>query len=130
MACAFKHKMIALDTNMLLAIANEKIDIFSQIKNEFGNSAQIVVPKEVIYELEVIARESKKLESAAKIAFHELKANNAKILAGKGNADNALLELARKGVIIATNDKQLKKEIKKLNGGIIFTRKRRFLVFS
>ena len=122
---------IAIDANMLLAIANDKIDVFSQIRNEFGKKAEIIVPKQIMDELKMLAKQNKKNEKAVEIAMHEIEANDVKIQGVDAkNADEALIALARDGAAIATNDKALKKEVKKLNAGIIFTRKRRFLVFS
>ena len=122
---------IAIDANMLLAIANDKIDVFSQIRNEFRKKAEIIVPKQIMDELKMLAKQNKKNEKAVEIAMHEIEANDVKIQGVDAkNADEALIALARDGAAIATNDKALKKEVKKLNAGIIFTRTRRFLVFS
>jgi rRNA-processing protein FCF1 len=44
------------------------------------------------------------------------------------NADKALVKLAEKGAIVATNDRELKKEVKKVNGSIMFLRQKRFIV--
>ena len=122
---------IAIDANILLAIANDKIDVFGQIRDEFGSKAELVVPRQVMDELKLLSKQNKKNENAVEIAIQQIKANNAHILeVNAKNADEALIALAREGAAIATNDKGLKKEVKKLNAGIIFTRKRRFLEFS
>ncbi len=122
---------IAIDANILLAIANEKIDVFGQIRDEFGSKAEIIIPKQVIDELKMLAKRNKKNEKAAEIAMQGLRKNDVKTAeVDAKNADGALLALAKEGAIIATNDKALKKEVKKLNAGVIFTRKRRFLEFS
>ena len=122
---------IAIDANMLLAIANVKIDVFGQIGNEFGKRVEIIIPRQVIDELKIISKRSRKNENAVKIAMQEIEKNGVKIQeVDAKNADGALIALAREGTAIATNDSALKKEVKKLNVGIIFTRKRRFLAFS
>ncbi|MBI2530295.1 MAG: hypothetical protein HYW05_04095 [Candidatus Diapherotrites archaeon] len=122
---------IAIDANMLLAIANEKIDVFGQIRDEFGKTAEIIIPRQVIDELKILSKRNKKNENAVKIAMQEIEKNDARIReVNAKNADEALIALAREGTAVATNDSALKKEVKKLNAGIIFTRKGRFLAFS
>lgn len=122
---------IAIDANILLAIANDKIDVFGQIRDEFGSKAELVVPKQVMDELKILSKRNKKNENAVEIAMHEIGKNDVKIREVHAkNADEALIALAKEGATVATNDNGLKKEVKKLNAGIIFTRKRRFLAFS
>ena len=46
------------------------------------------------------------------------------------NADDALKKLSEEKTIIATNDKELKKRVKELNGQVLFLRQKKFLELS
>ena len=122
MASAGK-RMIALDTNILLAMQKFKIDVFQEAKSLFGNP-EIVLPLAVKKEVEELAKKNK----AARVAEIALKKEGIKIVkTGAEKADDALLELAKQNMVIATNDWELKKKIKQAGGMIIHVRKRKFL---
>jgi len=116
---------VALDTNMLLAIKKLKIDIFEEIKESIGK-AEFLIPVQVIKEMQKLSEKNKNLEKASNIALQLIKKNKAKEIQSKEkDADKALIELAKKGIIIATNDKELKKKVLKVKGKILNIRKRK-----
>jgi rRNA-processing protein FCF1 len=122
------EKVIALDTNMLLSIEQFKVDALGQMKALEGK-ASFVLPYQVWHELQGLKKQSKTLERRAKIAeevVRKRKVKKVRVLAA--NADKALVKLAEKGAIVATNDRELKKEVKKVNGSIMFLRQKRFIV--
>ena len=120
------HKMIALDTNMLLSIRQHKIDVFGECQ-ELLPGARFVVPKQVLKELLQLKLKSKALEHGVNIALGELKKNNVLVKTVRArNADEALQKLSKEAVI-ATNDKELRKKIKQLNGMTIFLKKKKLL---
>ena len=122
------EKMIALDANMLLSIEQFKVDVLSQIKLLEGR-VKFVIPFQVWKELQSLKKRGKTLEKRVKIAEQLIKKRKVKrVRVTAENADKALVKLAEKGAIVATNDKALKKEIKKVNGIIMFLRKRSFIV--
>ena len=122
------EKMIALDANMLLSIEQFKVDVLSQIKLLEGK-VKFVIPFQVWKELQSLKKRGKTLEKRVKIAEQLIKKRKVKrVRVTAENADKALVKLAEKGAIVATNDKALKKEIKKVNGIIMFLRKRSFIV--
>ena len=121
-------KMIALDTNMLLSIEQFKVDALGQMKDLEGK-VSFVLPFQVWKELQGLRKESKTLERRVKIAEEVVKKRKVKkVRVQAENADKALVKLAEKGAIIATNDRELKKEVKKVNGSIMFLRQKRFIV--
>ena len=116
---------VALDTNMLLAIKKLKIDIFEEIKESIGK-AEFLIPVQVIKEMQKLSEKNKNMEKASNIALQLIKKNKAKEIQSKEkDADKALIELAKKGIIIATNDKELKKKVLKVKGKILNIRKRK-----
>ena len=125
-----QNKVVAFDTNMLLAFAQFKTDIFSQAKGLFGEKVDFVVPKMVLVELRSLARKSKKMEKDVELVFGIIKKNNVMEIDEKAqNTDEFLEKLAAKGIIIATNDRALRKKIK-VFGSHIFLKKKRFLAFE
>ena len=121
-------RVVALDTNMLLSIEQFKVDVLSQIQ-EMEGRISFVLPGQVWKELQGLKKESKTLAKRVKIAEELIKKRKVKKVRVLGrNADQALVNLAKKGVMVATNDKALKKEVKKVNGNIIFLRKKRYMV--
>ena len=100
---------VILDTNALMAIAEFKLDIFSELIGK-----EIVTLSGVIDELEKIQLEQRgKFKLAAKLALQILKSKGIKILKSKGNVDNVLVEHSRKGVLVLTQDIALKKRLTK-----------------
>jgi len=127
MALMNKASKVALDTSMLLSIAQFKVDVFEQISRELGKS-QFFVIEPVQKELLRLSKQGKKLGLQAAIADRLIKLNHAKILkVSEKNADTALEELGKKGYFIATNDKELRKKIKQKNGRIIFIKQKKLI---
>lgn len=121
---------IAVDTNMLFAQEQFKVRIVEEIQGILHN-AKIFVPMQVLEELEKLEGKSKRLEKQARIARQVLKEEKiGKIKVFAENADKALLLLSKKGFIIATNDKALRKKIKESNGKCITLRKKKYLILE
>lgn len=123
----FKER-VALDTNMLLAINELKLDVFEEIKKRFGR-VEFLVTSNTLKEMKQLKKEGKKKESSARIGEKLIKINKCKILKeGKEiNADKELIELSKEGVIIGTNDKDLKNKIKEEGGKVIFIRQKKII---
>ena len=121
---------VALDTNMLLAAEQFKIRLVEEIESKLSK-AKIVIPNQVITELEKLAGRSKKLEKQVKIAMQIIKNEGVKQMEVKAsNADKALLTLAKQGFIIATNDRELRKKVKKSFGKCLILRKKKYLTLE
>lgn len=118
---------VALDTSMLLSIGELKIDVFEEISKKLGKT-QFFVIEPVQKELLKLSKQGKKLCLNAEIADRLLKLNHAKILkVEEKNADRALEKLSQKGVIIATNDRELRKKIQAKSGRIILIKQKKFI---
>jgi len=117
---------VAIDTNMLLAINELKVDVFTQIKQTLGK-VEFVVPKQVFEELIKIEKKGKTAQKNVNIAKILMKKNNVKkVRVNAKNADSALLKLS-KGALIASNDKELKKAVQKNSGHVIYLRQGKFI---
>ena len=109
---------VILDTNFLLSCVKQKIDLFEQIESIFPG-AELVVPKQVIEELETLKnrRELKvKERESAYIALQLIEKNikKIKILEFEGGADRVIMNysLSNKNIVVATLDGGIKKHLK------------------
>lgn len=123
-----KRKVIAMDTNFLTAILQFRVDVFSEIKSEFGSNIKFVVPAQVNSELERISEKGGKIAMAVKIAKEAMRKNKVgEVEVSARNADSALAKIAQDGAVVATNDRNLKKRIKALGGTVIYLRQKKFI---
>ncbi|MFH1257239.1 MAG: PIN domain-containing protein [Candidatus Diapherotrites archaeon] len=126
-----KARGVALDANMLLAVEQFRVDLKEGLKNIFGGKIEVVVPTQVMEELERLGGKEKKLQRAASVAEKVLKQLNAvEKKVDARNADEALLLLSEKGYIVATNDWELKKKIMKKGGKVLHLRQKKRLEFA
>lgn len=106
---------IVIDTNSLIYAAKEKIDVISELKRM--GFTKIIIPNEVLKELEVIQTDKKQKgadKNAAKLALQISKFSKVDtIYLGKGHPDDKILEFAvSKNFSVLTNDKILRKRLK------------------
>ena len=106
---------IIIDTNALIYAAKEKLDVITELKKM--GFTKIVIPKEVLSELEHIQTDKKKKgadNAAAKLALQIIKFSKIDtIYLGKGHPDDKILEFAMaKNFAVLTNDRILKKRLK------------------
>ena len=107
-------KKVILDTSFILSCIRNKIDFFEEIELR---GIQILIPKEVIAEIEGIYKSKKKLQfkEEAKLALKLLENSRfKKIILKDDNVDEGLIKAAEedKEVIIATLDREIKEKIK------------------
>jgi len=107
-------KETILDTNFILSCIRNKIDFFEEIK---FMGFKILIPKEVINELEKIAKSKKKLKfrDESKIALQLLKKNPIEIInLEEKNTDKGIIKLSKKNrnYIVATLDKEIQEKVK------------------
>ncbi len=118
-------KKALLDTNFILTCVKQKIDFFEDLKLR---GFHILIPKEVIAEIENIAESKKKLRfrDDSKLALKLLKANKfKKISLDSKNVDNGIIEFAKPypDIIIGTLDSEIKKKAK--NQKLVIREKKR-----
>lgn len=114
---------VLLDTNALLLPHQSRIDIFAELERlGFGRP---LVPKGVLRELESIAAAgSPRDRTAARIGM-ELATTRCEILPGEGEVDDLLVKAAvERGLAVATNDKELKRRLRKVGVALVYPRKK------
>ncbi|MEK6932633.1 MAG: ribonuclease VapC [Nanoarchaeota archaeon] len=114
--------IIVLDTNIILDAVKFKVDLFEEIRRISNFPYKIAILDKTLEELED--------KPNAKLALSLIKKKNINIIkTNQGYVDDMLLDLD-KNHIIATNDKELKNKIKKLNKPIITLRQKKYLIIE
>ena len=106
---------VILDTNFLIYCAKNKMDYASEIMKIMDEGYELVVPEQVISELNELSKSAKKYDDklGAKIALKILELNSVKILPVRAKyADDALIRLSKEDRnIVATMDLELRKKV-------------------
>ncbi len=128
-------KKIIIDTNFFVSAIRFKIDIFSELQRICDFKYIIYIVDGTIGELEKLAETGKpKDKIAARISLELIKKEKIKItkISSKNkrvkNVDLLILNLIKEGnFIVATQDKELKREIRKKRVPLIVLRQKRYL---
>ena len=126
-------KKIILDTNFLLIPGIFCVDIFSEIKRVCDFKYELCVIDRTINELEHIVISSKgKYKKAASLSLELIKKNRVKIIKTEKNmsVDDSIVLLSNKNCIVATQDKDLKRRLKKVRIPIITMRQKRYVILE
>ena len=120
---------VLIDTSSIIFSFCLKKDIFSNIE-DLGFVPLLI--SSVVEELKKIAKRNSKYAVAARYALKVIeerkKEKRIKIIKTKGNADEAIERIAKKKKIrVCTNDKEMKKRIKKLGLEILTVKSNGFV---
>lgn len=118
-------KKVILDASFILTCVKQKVDFFEYLEMQ---GFQILIPKEVVREIENISVSKKKLRfrEDAKLALKLLKGNKfKKISLDSENVDNGIIDFAKRDseIIIGTLDSEIKKKAK--NQKLVIREKKR-----
>ncbi|MBI4452300.1 DUF188 domain-containing protein [Candidatus Woesearchaeota archaeon] len=122
-------KRIILDTNFLMIPFQFNVDIFSELERICHFNYGLFVFDAAIRELKkIIEVQAGKSKKAAILALKLVKSKNVKILESEENyVDKAILENLDKDVIVATQDKVLRKKLLEKGISVIMLRQRKYL---
>ncbi|MEK6874914.1 MAG: PIN domain-containing protein [Nanoarchaeota archaeon] len=125
-------RRIIIDTNMLLVPIQFKLDIFNQINQICTFNYDLCIVDKTITELDQIIQQGKLLDRrAARVAKLLVEQKKVKILdTTNTKADDAITELSKPGIIIATNDRLLKQRAKQKGAQILTLRQKKYLMLE
>ena len=140
---AEKKKIVLLDTNFLLIPAQFKVDIFAELGRICDFSYEVVVLEATVNELQGIMEDktaSAKDRRAAGLGLQLIKAKNVRVIKVERKVfkspDKAILEFAVAGnrlvnrsVFVATQDKELKDNLRARGVCVIILRQKQHLAF-
>ncbi len=111
-------KRVLLDTNALMAMAQFRIDIFTEVEKVLDEPYQIGVLSATIAELEKNqAEQAGKHKWAAKLALSIIKAKikvkKILMIREAGMVDELLVKHSQEGDLVLTQDRELKKRLSK-----------------
>lgn len=122
-----QKKQVLIDTNFLFIPFRFKIDVFSEIKNIIGEY-EAVLSNIIVRELEGLASGSGKHAREAKLALSMLRQKNIRIVETQTPADEWIYDYAVENkAIVATNDSELAKKLKKQGIKVIVLRNKSVL---
>jgi rRNA-processing protein FCF1 len=119
---------VILDANFLIDMIKFKIPL-EEIHELLSHDAEIFTLNSVLEELKRIAGKSGKDARYAKAALKLIESKKIGILSSEKRTDEALLFFADQSTIIATNDKSLRKKLRKKGVKSIFIRAKKRLDF-
>ena len=114
---------VLLDTNFLVSSVKFKVDVFLELK---GNELFLTGP--VFDELRKLARTKGRDSMAAKVALKMIKERDLKVL--KTEEKEADLSLLQEGYAVATQDKKLRKKLRKAGMKIIYIRQKKYVLLE
>lgn len=122
-------KKIILDTNFLMVPLQFRVDIFSEFNRICDFNYRLYIFERTIDELRtIVEKQPAKHKKAAQFGLKLIKLKNIGLLkSGQSGVDNDILEYAGKDVIIATQDAELKRELREKNIPIIILRQKKYL---
>ncbi len=124
---------IIIDTNFLLIPVVFKVDIFAEIERICNFPYELCVVEKTVEELAKIVCKGKKKDAiAARIGDLLIKEKHVAMLpmVGSHTVDDALVKYGKQGAIIATQDKDLKRNLKSLGVRCIVLRQKSFLLLE
>ena len=119
------------DTNFLLIPANYKVDIFYELQ-EFGVVEPFII-QPILKELDRLVKKGGSDGKAAKLGLTLIEKKGIKIIKISHHAestDDDLIEYAKKGYTVCTQDRKLIEKLKKEKLPVIFLRQKRKLVME
>ena len=123
-------KIVVFDSSAIFMLFEYSINLKQELTRLLG-SYEIIVPSKIVEELKFLSEKGKdKKKQYAKAALKLIE--NYKIITDKSeNADNAVLNIAKKlNGIVFSNDKELKKRAKKEEIKTIFMRNKKYLMIN
>ena len=124
-------KKIILDTNFLMIPYEFRVDIFSEFDRIFSLNYRLYIYEESINELKNISEMQKGRDKlAAKFALKLIKLKNIGVIKSEHkDVDSIILENADENAIIATQDSNLRRELRKMGASVILLRQKKYLTY-
>ncbi|HSU73013.1 MAG TPA: PIN domain-containing protein [Candidatus Binatia bacterium] len=115
------------DTNFLIKCIEWKIDFFSEFERVCDFAYDVVLLDCVLDELAAYGAEGGKKKETANVALLVLSKKPVKTVHAGGHADDALVKLATKHDVVATQDQELKRRLKEKGVPVVVIREKGYL---
>lgn len=119
---------IIFDTNFLFVTFEFNIDLITQIERLVGSKTQFYIYEGTLSELENIEKKGDKNKKFLPLITTMFKRYQFKIIESNQNyIDDQILEHSNKGILIATNDKELRQQLWKIPCRVLYMRQKAYL---
>lgn len=119
---------IIFDTNFLFVTFEFRIDIISELHRLVGTNYSLYIYEGTLDELQNIEDKGDKNKKFLPLIAKMLKIYGFKIISSKQSyIDDQILENAPKGVIVATNDANLRKQLWAIPSRVLYMRQKHYL---
>lgn len=117
-------KDVVLDTNFTVLPHTHKLDIYAELERLIPEKHRLIVLSGTIRELETLAEGTSETTTAARVALQLLKREAVAVVSATGVVDNALVSYAKAhpDAVVCTNDKRLKRMLKKIGAAVVSLR--------
>lgn len=129
LSSAQMKRIIIVDTNFLMVPYRFKVDIFSEFDRICNFSYKMLVFEQSVNELnKIIKEQSGKHKRAAEFALRLIKLKNISLIKSEQeDVDALILNSIGKDTVVATQDRELKKELLKKGASVIILRQKKYL---
>jgi len=118
-------RRVILDTNFLLVPAREDVDIFSELERACPSGVRFAMMEGSRIELELLAARGGKERAQVKLANTVIRAKKVEqILHQVQSVDDAIVDEAQRGDIVATMDLKLRRRLKEKGVDVAVLRSR------
>lgn len=124
-------KKIIIDTNFLMIPYKFRVDIFSEFDKICSFNYRLFVIEKTIDELRnIVQKQPGKNKKAAEFALKLIGLKNIGKIASKDmDVDSAILKMADKDAVVATQDGFLKKQLLEKGASVIWMRQKKYLQY-
>lgn len=117
---------ILIDTNFFIDLLRFKISL-DEISTLVLEKCDLFTLDAIIDELNKISNKKNRDSQYARLALDMIKNRQIEILKSEGEADKAILKLATRKTVVATNDRELRKMLKRRGAKTIYIKSRKHL---
>ena len=124
-------KKLIIDTNFLMISHKFQVDIFSEFNRICNFNYKLFIMENTVEELRsIIKNQAGKDRKAAQFALKLIGMKNIETIASKeDDADAAILHIAGKDVVVATQDGFLKRQLAEKGASVIVLRQKKYLQY-
>lgn len=122
-------RRVFLDTNFVLKVIEWKVDLFGELRRVLDFKYDVVILDMVKSELEKYRSLGGLKKTQGNVALLALKKNDVKIMRTekKGYTDTVIVEKAKKGDVVCTQDQELKRRLKEKSIPVIVIKNKSYL---
>ena len=122
-------RKVFLDTNFVLKVIEWKVDLFGELRRVLDFKYDVVILDMVKFELEKYRSLGGLKKTQGNVALLVLKKNDVRILRTekKGYTDTVIVERAKKGDVVCTQDQGLKKRLKEKSVPVVVIKNKSYL---